>query len=176
MIAAEVREAVDADMAAVQAIYAHHVMNGCGTFEEVAPDLTEMERRRAGILHRRLPYLVAERNGEVLGFAYAAQFRPRSAYRLTVEDSIYVAPQAMGRGVGRMLLKHLVRLCTDLGYRQMVAAIGDSENVVSVALHASQGFVDVGCLKSAGFKLGRWVDMVLMQRPLGDGGGSPPRN
>lgn len=169
-----VREATDADMSAIQAIYAHHVMTGWGTFEEVAPDLTEMCRRRERTLSRRLPYLVAEIDGDVQGFAYAAPFRPRSAYRLTVEDSIYVAPDAVGQGLGRALLETLIQRCTALGYRQMVAVIGDSENTSSVALHAALGFAHGGRLASVGFKLNRWVDVVLMQRFLGDADGKPP--
>ena len=172
---AAVREASSADVPAIQAIYAHHVLHGCGTFEEVAPDETEMARRLGEIHHRRLPYLVAEIDGKVVGFAYAAPFRPRSAYRHMVEDSIYVAPEALQRGVGRVLLTELVERCQALGYRQMVAVIGDSGNEASIALHAALGFAKAGQMTAAGFKLGRWVDVVLMQRALGEGDTTPPR-
>lgn len=168
------RPADTADMAAVQAIYAHHVLTGTGTFEEVAPTVAEMQVRRDAILERQLPYLVAGRGGLVEGFAYASIFRPRSAYRFTVEDSVYVDPAAVGLGIGRHLLECLVALCTDLGQRRMIAVIGDSANVRSIRLHESVGFRRAGVLPSAGFKFGRWVDAVFMHRPLGEGDSTLP--
>ena len=171
---AAARDATEADVAAVQAIYAHHVLNGTATFEEVAPDVTEMLRRRGEIVARRLPYLVAGVGETVQGFAYAAPYRPRSAYRFTVEDSIYVDPEATGRGLGRLLLGALVERATALGYRQMVAVIGDSGNTASIRLHAGLGFVHAGTLTATGFKFGRWVDTVTMQRSLGPGADTLP--
>ena len=170
-----VRDATDADMHAIHAIYAHHVTHGFGSFEEIPPDLAEMVRRRADVLSRGLPYLVAEnREGRVLGFSYAAPYRLRTAYRYTVEDSIYVAPEAVGQGVGSRLLKALIARATKLGYRQMIAVIGDSGNRGSIRVHASQGFRKSAVMQGIGFKLGRWVDSVLMQRPLGPGNRRKP--
>jgi len=168
------RDSTDADVAAIQAIYAAHVLHGTGTFEEVAPDVTEIARRRADIIARRLSYLVGGFGDTVQGFAYASMFRPRSAYRYTVEDSIYIDPSAVGRGLGRALLAELIARCEALGYRQMVAVIGDSRNTASIQLHAALGFADAGALTSVGFKFGRWVDAVFMQRPLGDSDGTLP--
>ncbi len=169
------REAEDADMAAIADIYAHHVRFGLGSFEEEAPGVEELQRRRDEVLARRLPYLAAiAPGGAVLGYAYAAPFRMRSAYRYSVEDSIYVAPTAGRQGVGGALLAALIEQCTALGYRQMMAVIGDSGNLASIGLHEGLGFRRVGLLPVIGFKLGRWVDIVLMQRALG-GGTSDPR-
>jgi phosphinothricin acetyltransferase len=168
------REATDADTAAVQAVYAHYVRHSLATFEEEPPDAAEMARRRADIVGRGLPYLVAELDGMVKGFAYAGPYRLRSAYRFTLEDSIYVAPEALGRGLGRRLLFEIIGRSTALGYRQMVAVIGDSANAASIGLHGHLGFQPVGILRAAGFKFGRWVDSVLMQRPLGPGDATPP--
>lgn len=171
-----VRDATDADMPAVQAIYAHHVLNGLGSFEEAAPDLAEMLRRRAGIVGRGLPYIVAEADAAVAGFAYGAPYRARPAYRYTVEDSIYVSPAAQRRGVGRALLNALIERCTALGFRQMVSVIGDSNNAASIKLHETLGFRQAGVLRAVGWKFGGWVDSVLMQRPLGGGeNAGPPR-
>jgi L-amino acid N-acyltransferase YncA len=172
--AAGVRDSRDGDMEAVRAIYAHHVRNGLGSFEEEAPDLGELTRRRADVLARGLPHLVAEADGVVAGFAYAAPYRPRSAYRFTVEDSVYVAPAALRRGLGRALLAELVVRCAALGYRQMVAVIGDSDNAGSVGVHRALGFAEAGRLPAVGFKFERWVDIVLMQRALGPGDASLP--
>jgi phosphinothricin acetyltransferase len=168
------RPSEEADLERIQAIYAHHVLTGLGSFEETPPDVAEMARRRAATLALGLPYLVAEADGLVLGYAYAAPYRTRSAYRHTVEDSIYVAAEALRRGIGRSLLAELIAQCAAQGYRQMVAVIGDSGNAGSIALHASQGFVRIGLLPSVGCKFGRWVDSVLMQRPLGPGDREPP--
>jgi L-amino acid N-acyltransferase YncA len=164
-----VRDATDSDLAAIHAIYVHHVQQGLGSFEEVPPDLAEMARRRADVLARKLPYLVAELDGRVAGYAYAGPYRPRSAYRFSVEDSVYVAADFHRRGVARALLVELIQRCTAQGYRQMIAVIGDSGNHGSIGLHASLGFREAGRLQSIGFKFGRWVDGVIMQRTLGAG-------
>jgi len=169
-----IRDAADDDLAAIARIYEHHVRTGLGSFEEEPPPLAEIARRRADILARGLPYLVAGAAGAILGYAYAAPYRARSAYRFSVEDSIYVAPGDAGRGVGRALLAALVTRCTEAGYRQMVAVIGDSGNAGSVALHERLRFRRVGLLPAIGFKHGRWVDSVLMQRELGEGAATLP--
>jgi phosphinothricin acetyltransferase len=172
--AATVRSAADADLPAVQAIYAHHVLHGSASFETVPPDLAEMARRHAEITGRGMPYLVAEEGGEILGYAYAGPYRPRAAYRFTLEDSVYVAEGAAGRGVGRLLLDRLIADATALGYRQMLAVIGDSGNLGSIVLHQRAGFTHLGTLRSVGFKFGRWLDVVLMQRALGTGDAELP--
>ena len=164
-----VRDAADGDMAAVQAIYAEHVLKGLASFEEVPPDVAETGRRRAAVLELGLPYRVAECEGKVLGFAYAVPYRHRPAYRYSLENSVYVASDALRLGLGRLLLADLIERCTALGYRQMIAIIGDSQNQASINLHAELGFQTMGALTSVGFKFGRWVDSVVMQRPLGDG-------
>ena len=169
-----VRASTEADMARCAEIYAHHVLHGTASFEIDPPDLAEMSRRRAGVLDLGLPHLVAERGGRVVGYAYAGNWRPRLAYRFSVEDSIYIDKDAVGQGVGKALLPVLIDRCTALGKRQMVAVIGDSAQAPSIRLHASCGFEMVGTLKNIGFKFGRWLDSVLMQRPLGEGAGSPP--
>lgn len=168
-LAAVVRDATDADLVQIHAIYTHHVLHGLGSFEEVPPDLAEMRRRRDDVLARGLPYIVAIIERRVAGYAYAGPYRSRSAYRYTVEDSIYVSPDFHRRGVGRALLQALIARCTALGYRQMIAVIGDSANNGSTGLHAELGFAQVALLPAIGFKFGRWVDGVLMQRPLGEG-------
>jgi len=172
------RPAVVGDMAAVQRIYAHHVLTGFASFEETPPDVVEMTRRWTAIAVAGLPYLCAvEGEGEeapVLGYAYAGPYRPRSAYRFCVEDSIYLAPVATGRGIGRALLNALIARCTEIGKRQMIAVIGDSANLASVELHRSCGFGMVGTFAAVGFKHGRWVDSVLMQRLLGAGSETLP--
>ncbi|HET6519787.1 MAG TPA: GNAT family N-acetyltransferase [Geminicoccaceae bacterium] len=174
-MAPDIRPSSDADLPAIRAIYAHHVLYGLASFEEVPPDVAELARRRAEVLARGLPHLVAEgADGRVLGYAYAGPYRPRPAYRYTVEDSVYVAPDQTGRGVGRALLARLIALCEAAGYRQMLAVIGDSGNAPSIGLHAALGFGWVALLPSVGFKLGRWVDVVVMQRPLGSGGETLP--
>ncbi len=167
MDAVSVRPANEADLAAVQAIYAAHVLNGTGSFEEVPPGLDEIEARWQAITARGLPYLVAEESDEVRGFAYAGPFRPRSAYRFTVEDSIYVAPEALGGGLGSRLLGDLIDASAERGMRQMIAVIGDSANTRSIRLHQRHGFVRAGTLVDAGYKFGRWLDAVFMQRTLG---------
>jgi len=170
----EVRAAAQGDLAAIQAIYAHHVLRGLATFEEMPPDVEEMRRRHADVTARGLPYLVAVQRSEVLGYGYCAPYRARSAYRYALEDSIYIKDGHLGKGIGTQLLTELLRICEGLGYRQVIAVIGDSANAGSIALHARLGFVRVGTLRSTGYKLGRWVDSVLMQRPLGPGDGTPP--
>lgn len=164
-----IRPSADADLPAIQAIYARAVLDGTGTFETEVPGVDEMGRRRAEVLSRNLPWLVAERGGEVLGYAYANYFRPRLAYRFCVEDSIYLSPAAQGQGVGRLLLAELMARCEAAGARQMLAVIGDAANAGSVGVHKALGFEHTGVLKSAGWKFGRWLDVVLMQRTLGLG-------
>ncbi|WP_431289392.1 GNAT family N-acetyltransferase [Roseateles chitinivorans] len=169
-----IRPSLEGDIAAIQQIYEHAVLHGTGTFETDVPDRAEMGRRRTEVLSRSLPYLIAERDGQVLGFAYANYFRPRLAYRYFVEDSIYLSPQAQGQGVGRLLLAELIARCEAAGARQMIAVIGDSQNLGSIGVHRSHGFEDVGVMKSAGWKFGKWLDVVLMQRQLGQGDTSSP--
>jgi phosphinothricin acetyltransferase len=169
-----IRPSEDADIAAIAAIYGHHVLHGVASFEEVPPPVEEIARRRGDIVGRGLPYLVAERAGSVLGYCYAGPFRPRSAYRYTLEDSIYIAPGEVGRGIGRALLQAVLDQSTQLGYRQMVAVIGGSDTVASIRLHAALGFAPVGTLNGIGYKFGGWVDTVLMQKPLGPGSTMPP--
>ena len=164
-----VRPSRDGDVAAIAAIYGHHVLHGVASFEEVPPDEAEMSRRRAALLARDFPYFVAERAGKVVGYCYAGPYRARIGYRFSVEDSIYIDPGEVGRGIGRALLARVIERSAELGYRQMVAVIGGSETVASIRLHAALGFAHVGVLRAIGFKFGRWVDSVLMQRPLGPG-------
>jgi phosphinothricin acetyltransferase len=169
-----VRPARDADLPAIQAIYAHHVLTSSASFELVPPSEADMRGRYQAILAGGHPYVVAEDGAEVLGYAYASAYRARPAYRHTVEDSIYVAPSAVGRGVGRALLTRLLADCEAGGWCQMVAVIGDSANAASIALHAALGFRHTGTLHAVGWKFGRWIDSVLMQRPLAAGSGAPP--
>jgi L-amino acid N-acyltransferase YncA len=169
-----IRPSRDDDIVAIAAIYGHHVLHGVASFEEVPPPVEEMARRRAAIIERGLPYLVAEADGRVLGYCYAGQFRPRVAYRFTLEDSIYIDAAATGRGIGRALLTPLLTRCAELGYRQMVAVIGGRETVASIRLHEALGFAHIGVLPAVGFKFGRWVDSVLMQRALGPGDATSP--
>jgi phosphinothricin acetyltransferase len=170
----EVRPAILSDLPAIQPIYAHHVLHGLASFEEEPPSVEELERRFRDVTGRGLPYLVAEADGIVAGYGYCAPYRPRSAYRYALEDSIYVRPDMTGRGIGRRLLEGLIQRCEGLGYRQMIAVIGDSANAGSIGVHAACGFLRVGTLRSAGFKFGRWVDSVFMQRPLGPGDSTRP--
>jgi L-amino acid N-acyltransferase YncA len=162
-----VREARDDDMLQIQAIYAYHVGHGAASFEEEPPPLAEMLRRRADVLGRGLPYLVAEVDGRVGGYSYATPYRTRSAYRFTIENSVYV-DQALSRcGIGRALLSELIARCEQGDWKQMIAVIGDSANAASIGLHARLGFCHAGTLQAVGFKFGRWLDCVLMQRSLG---------
>ncbi len=169
-----VRDASSGDMPVVQAIYARHVLQGLASFEEVPPSVEELVRRRAGVLRLGLPYLVAEVDGKVAGYCYAASYRSRPAYRYTVENSVYVADGLGGRGIGRSLLQSLIARCETGPWRQMIAVIGNSGNAASIALHRSQGFEPIGTMRSVGFKFGRWVDSVLMQRALGSGDAAFP--
>jgi phosphinothricin acetyltransferase len=169
-----VRPSRDDDVPRIAAIYAHYVLTGLASFEIVPPDATEIARRRDDVLARGLPYLAAAADGAVVGYAYAAPYRARAAYGRTLEDSVYVDKDCIGRGAGRALLGRLVEECTARGYRQLVAVIGDSANRPSIALHEACGFAHVGLLPAVGFKLGRWVDSVLMQRALGAGDRAPP--
>jgi len=169
-----VRPAAPQDLPAIQAIYAHHVLHGLASFEEVPPTLDEMRRRFEDVAKQGFPYLVAEEKGEVLGYGYCSLYRTRSGYRYTLEDSIYVKNGLQGKGVGKAVLKELIAICEKLGCRQLIAVIGDSANAGSIKLHASLGFVRAGMLRSTGFKFGRWVDSVYMQLPLGDGDGTKP--
>lgn len=164
----DLRSPTPGDMAAVHAIYASYVHTHTATFEEVPPDVDEMRHRHDVLVALGMPYLVALEDTTVVGFAYAAPFRQRSAYRYTVEDSIYVHPDAVGRGVGRCLLAELISRCRALNHRQMVAVIGDSGNAASIRLHHRLGFVPAGTLKEVGFKFGRWIDSVYMQKTLMD--------
>jgi L-amino acid N-acyltransferase YncA len=164
-----IRPSCDEDVAAITAIYGHHVLHGIASFEEVAPSPEEMARRRAELVTRGCPYVVAERDGKIVGYCYAGPYRARVGYRFSLEDSIYIDPAEVGRGIGRALLAEVIERSTELGYRQMVAVIGGSETLPSIRLHAALGFAHVGVLTAIGFKLGRWVDSVLMQRPLGPG-------
>ncbi|MFC4277233.1 GNAT family N-acetyltransferase [Achromobacter aloeverae] len=169
-----VRDAVRADFIAIQAIYEHHVLHGTASFELTAPTVDELLQRHAGVLAAGLPYLVAELDGVVVGYAYATLYRPRPAYGNTCEDSVYVKPGMAGRGIGATLLKTLIKRCTEQGWRQMLAVVGDSANAASLALHARCGFHPVGTLRSVGYKLGQWRDTVLMQRALGPGDTEEP--
>jgi L-amino acid N-acyltransferase YncA len=174
-----VRPSRDGDIAAIAAIYAHHVLHGVASFEDVPPGEAEMARRRAELIARGLPYFVAERAdgaeaAKVVGYCYAGPYRPRTGYRYSLEDSIYLDPAETGRGIGRALLARVLERSAELGYRQMVAVIGGSETLPSIRLHAALGFSHVGALTGIGFKFGRWVDSVLMQRALGPGGTLPP--
>jgi len=168
-----IRAIGDADLPTVHAIYAHHVAHSLGTFETEPPALREMRARRDNTVQSGLPYLVAEVEGRVAGYAYANHFRPRAAYRSTVEDSVYVAHDATGLGIGRALLNELIQRCTALGLRQMLAVIGDSQNAASIGAHRACGFSYVGVMTSVGRKFDRWVDVVIMQRSLGSGDTSP---
>jgi L-amino acid N-acyltransferase YncA len=170
----KIRPATEADMGAIQAIYANYVLNSTASFEEEPPDVAEMSRRYADIIVRGLPYLVAEAKGKTVGFAYAGPFRSRSAYRYTLEDSIYVSPDAVGKGVGRALLGAIIERCGTLGYRQMIGVIGDSTNLASIKLHETLGFRKEGVLKSVGYKFGRWIDVVIMHKTLGAPDAPPP--
>jgi L-amino acid N-acyltransferase YncA len=164
-----VRPSTAADVDAITRIYAWNVLNGSGTFEIEPPDRLEIERRRADVLAKGLPWLVLESAGTVAGYAYAGPFRPRPAYRFCLEDSVYLAPESAGRGFGRLLLAELLARCEAAGARQMLAVIGDSANAASIGLHRALGFVPAGTIRSAGWKFDRWLDVVIMQKTLGPG-------
>jgi L-amino acid N-acyltransferase YncA len=171
-----IRPSTAADVARMAAIYRHHVLYGTATFEIEPPSEHEMALRRDDVVGKGLPWLVAEQAGTVAGFAYANHFRPRPAYRFCLEDSIYLDTDALGQGVGRALLAELLTRCEALGARQMLAVIGDSENLASIGVHRALGFEHTGLIKSSGWKFGRWLDVVLMQRPLGLGDNAAPHD
>ena len=169
-----IRASRDEDVAAITAIYTHHVLHGTGTFEIDPPTAQDMAARRADVLAKGLPYLVAEEAGLVLGFAYCNWFKPRPAYRFSAEDSIYVADAARGRGLGRQLLEALAMQAEAAGVRKLLAVIGDSANAGSIGVHRAAGFTDVGVMRSVGWKFGAWRDIVLMEKPLGAGDTTAP--
>lgn len=169
-----IRPADEGDIPAIAAIYAHHVRTGTATFETEAPDEAEM-RRRFGVLREGgFPYIVAEVDGVIAGYAYAGPYRPRFAYRFSLEDSIYLDPKFAGKGLGRALLERLIVECEAFGCRQLIAVIGDSGNAASVGVHAALGFTHTGTLTNVGFKFGRWLDTVIMQRAVGPGSATLP--
>ena len=169
-----IRPSCDEDLTAITTIYRHHVLHGTGTFEIDPPCTAEMAKRRADVLSKGLPYLVAESDGQVLGFAYCNWFKPRPAYRFSAEDSIYVAPGTQRQGLGHDLLTELCRQAEAAGVRKMLAVIGDSGNAGSIGLHAAQGFTPIGTVRSCGWKFNRWLDVVLMEKPLGAGDHTAP--
>lgn len=168
------RPSRDDDIVAITAIYAHHVLHGTGTFETEPPTVEDMTSRREDVLAKTLPYLVAERDGQILGFAYCNWFKPRPAYRYSAEDSIYLAEAAMGQGLGSQLLAALLTAAEAAGIRKLIAVIGDSANAGSVGVHRRQGFSHVGVLKDCGWKFGHWRDVVLMDKVLGAGSTTSP--
>jgi L-amino acid N-acyltransferase YncA len=170
----DIRPAELADMPEIQAIYAHHVLHGTGTFEELPPSIEEMIERYNNVTTRGWAWLVATDSTGIVGYAYYAQIRDRSAYRCTAEDSVYVREDVRGQGVGKALAARLLEEAAAAGFRQMIAVIGDSENIGSVGVHASLGFHHVGTLRAVGLKFGRWLDTVYMQRPLGTGDADLP--
>jgi phosphinothricin acetyltransferase len=169
-----VRAAAPPDFPAIASIYAHHVQTGLASFEEVPPSADEMRRRFQGVQRRGLPWLVAELDGRLVGYCYASPFHTRSAYRFSVQDSVYVAEDCIGHGIGTHLLQQVIEICTQAGYRQMMAVVGDSGNEASLRLHARLGFRTIGQALRIGVKFGRWVDVVYLQRPLGEPGTRPP--
>jgi len=170
------RPSQEPDLPAITAIYGHHVLHGSGTFETEPPTLADMRARRAEVLARHLPFLVAEEGGRILGFAYCNWFKPRPAYRFSAEDSIYLSPDAHRRGLGRALLAELAAQAQAAGVRKLIAVIGDSANAGSIGVHRSVGFEQVGVLKSCGWKFERWLDVVLMEKTLGAGNSRPPQS
>ncbi len=169
-----IRPATLADIPAITRIYDHAVTNGTASFELGAPDEAEMTNRMRALLDGGFPYIAADDGGELLGYAYAGLYRTRPAYRFTVEDSIYIAPHAHRRGIGRALLARLIAESESRGFRQMLAVIGDSAQTASIELHRALGFRMVGTFQNVGYKFGRWLDTVMMQRALGDGAETPP--
>jgi phosphinothricin acetyltransferase len=164
-----IRPSNTADLDAIQHIYAHHVLNGTGTFEITPPTLDDMRQRRADVISKNLPYLVAQWNGAIAGFAYCNWFKPRPAYRFSAENSIYIAKDAVRRGIGKALLAELCLQAEQCGVRKLIAVIGDSDNAGSIGLHTAAGFKHVGRLEAVGWKFNRWLDVVLMDRTLGHG-------
>jgi L-amino acid N-acyltransferase YncA len=169
-----IRPSTDDDLAAITRIYAHHVLHGTGTFETTPPTEAEMAQRRADALGKGLPWLVVEEGGQVLGYAYGNWFKPRPAYRFSVEDSIYLAPEAAGKGLGRLLLAELLAVLQRAGIRKVMAVIGDSANAGSIGVHRALGFTPVGTVQACGWKFGRWLDIVIMEKPLGEAHHAPP--
>ena len=169
-----IRPSVDTDLDAITRIYGHHVLHGTGTFETTPPTAQDMASRRADVLSKGLPWLVMEEDGQVQGFAYGNWFKPRPAYRFSVEDSIYMAPESAGKGWGRALLAELMAAFERAGARKVMAVIGDSGNAGSIGVHKALGFEHVGVVQSCGWKFDRWLDVVLMQRRLGTGDASDP--
>jgi L-amino acid N-acyltransferase YncA len=169
-----IRPSRDEDIPAVTAIYAHHVLHGTGTFETDAPTAQDMATRRSDVLSKGLPYLVAELDGNLIGFAYCNWFKPRPAYRYSAEDSIYLAESARGQGLGGRLLAALAEAAETAGVRKLIAVIGDSANAGSIGVHRTQGFTHVGVLKDCGWKFGEWRDVVLMEKVLGAGSTTRP--
>jgi L-amino acid N-acyltransferase YncA len=169
-----IRPAAAGDIPAITRIYAHAVEHGTASFEVEPPDEGEMARRLRMLLDNGYPYLIAERSGKIAGYAYAGPYRARPAYRWSVEDSVYVAPDMQRQRIGAQLLAHLIEAAEKRGFRQMIAVIGDSAQTPSIAVHAGAGFTHIGTLRSVGFKHGRWLDTVLMQRALGSGDATPP--
>ena len=168
-----IRNSLEADVATIQAIYAHHVLHGTASFELTPPTLEEMRQRRADVVAKDLPYLVAEQNGVVVGYAYVTLYRPRPAYRFTVEDSVYVKEGLAGQGIGSLLLAEIIKICTAKGYRQLMAVVGDA-SPPSVRLHECHGFTLAGTFKSVGYKFGAWRDTAMLQRELGEGDQTDP--
>ena len=171
-----IRPSTEHDLPAITRIYGHHVLHGTGTFETTPPTLEEMTARRADVLSKGLHWLVAEEAGQVLGFAYGNWFKPRPAYRFSVEDSIYLAPEAAGQGLGRALLAELLATLERGGIRKVMAVIGDSANAGSIGVHRALGFEQVGVIQACGWKFGRWLDIVMMQRAIGEGDRTPPES
>jgi phosphinothricin acetyltransferase len=169
-----IRPSIEADLPAIHAIYAHHVLHGTGTFETEPPSVADMATRRGDVLSKKLPWLVVEFGGEVLGYAYANWFKPRAAYRFSVEDSIYMRVDAAGKGLGKLLLTELLAQLERGGVRKAMAVIGDSANLGSLGVHRACGFTDVGIFKSCGWKFGQWRDVVLMEKTLGAGDTTSP--
>jgi phosphinothricin acetyltransferase len=171
----EIRPVADHDMAAIQAIYAHHVLNGLASWELEPPDVAELTVRRNGLLSAGYPFVVAILDGELVGYASAGPYRTRPAYRFTVENTIYLHPHRPGQGIAQPLLQRVIDDCTALGFRQMIAVVGDSGNHPSIRFHEKMGFCRVGLIENIGWKAGRWLDSVILQRALGPGGGVPPK-
>ena len=169
-----IRPSRSEDIPAITAIYAHHVLHGTGTFETEAPGVNDMTARRSDVLSKGLPYLVAEQDGKIVGFAYGNWFKPRPAYRYSVEDSIYLAPDLHRKGLGRALLAELLARCEAVGIRKVMAIVGDSANAGSVGVHLALGFTQVGLIEACGWKFGAWRDIVIMQKTLGAGNTEPP--
>ncbi len=171
-----IRPRTDADMPAITEIYAHHVLNGASSWELSPPDVTEMTKRAHALEAGGFPYLVADLGGGIAGYTYAGAYRPRPAYRYTVENSVYINDQLRRGGIGTALLQNLIDECTALGFRQMIGIIGDSQNLQSIRFHEKMGFAHMGTVKNIGFKFDRWMDQVPLQRPLGDGANASPKD